>query len=61
MKGLHKTAMVLAALGAINWGLVQFNWDLVEILIGSWSSLVATIVYYLIGLSGVWLLVKTFK
>jgi len=61
MEGLYKTALVLTAIGAINWGLTELGWNLVDKLIGSWSGLVASIVYYLVGLSGIWALVKIFK
>ena len=58
MAGLEKTAMVIAALGAINVGLMTFNYDL----LGSFlSGIVGTIVYAIVGLSGIWALVKVFK
>lgn len=60
MTGLEKTATILAAVGAINWALTSFGWNLVEVVLGSWP-VVANIVYWLIGLSGLWLLIKVFK
>ncbi|MAH07421.1 DUF378 domain-containing protein [Candidatus Pacearchaeota archaeon] len=59
MKGLEKTAMVLSALGAILLGLMTFNYDLIGSLVG--ANIVATIIYALVGLSGIWALVKVFK
>lgn len=56
-----KTALVLANIGAINWALAQFDWDLVEKLIGSWSPITATIVYYIIAVCGIYGLVKVFQ
>ena len=56
----EKTAAVLVAIGAINWGLAELGWNVVQALLGSWPMLV-TIVYYLVGLSGVWALYKVFK
>lgn len=61
-------AMVLVVIGAINWGLVgaasfggiTYSWDLVALLLGSIPTL-AAIVYLLVGLSGIWMLVKMFK
>lgn len=46
--------------GAINWGLVgAFNFDLVQVLFGSWP-IVVRVVYIVIGVAGVlcllWLL-----
>lgn len=61
MSGLDKTATILAAIGAINWGLTALNWNLVEVLIGRWSTTLAMIIYYIIGLSGIWVLIKVFK
>jgi uncharacterized membrane protein YuzA (DUF378 family) len=57
----EKTALVLAAIGAINWGLTELGWNAVDSLIGSWSGLVASIVYYVIGLCGIYALIKAFK
>lgn len=61
MKGLEKTALVLSAIGAINWGLTELNFNLVEKLIASWSSVTATIIYYIIALCGIFALYKVFK
>lgn len=61
MSWYEKTALVLAAIGAINWGLNAAGWNAVEKLIGSWSSGTATVVYYIIALCGIWALVKAFK
>lgn len=55
-------AFILAIVGALNWGLVgvgmlmQADYNLVYMLVGSWPSLEA-LVYVLVGLSGVALLV----
>jgi len=54
-----KTALILSAVGAINWGLKQFEWDLVEKILGTWSA-VATVVYYLIAVCGLYALYATF-
>ena len=55
------TAFVLLVVGGLNWGLVGLgnlmnaNWDLVQMLIGSWSQMVANLVYVLVGLSAVYI------
>ena len=36
MTGLEKTATILAAVGAINWALFSFNWNLIEKVLGGW-------------------------
>lgn len=61
MSWYEKTALVLAAIGAINWGLTEAGWNAVAGLIGSWAPWLATIVYYVVGLCGIWALVKAFK
>ena len=61
MSWYEKTALVLAAIGAINWGLTALGWNAVDALIGSWSATVALVVYLLVGLCGIWALVKAFQ
>ncbi len=53
--------IILVIVGAINWGLFgALKVDLVDIILGSISWL-ATIVYVLIGLAGIWELIMLFK
>jgi uncharacterized protein len=57
MNGFAKTIIVLAAIGAINWGLIGFfNFNLVDAIFGGVSRQVAPIgsriVYALVGLAG---------
>jgi uncharacterized membrane protein YuzA (DUF378 family) len=44
-----KTAFILANIGAVNWGLEQRGWNVVDLLGG-----VATWVYYIIAISGLY-------
>ncbi len=60
-KWYEKTALVLSAIGAINWAFAVFNWNLVAKLIGSWSSVTANVVYIIIALCGIYALVEAFK
>lgn len=55
-----KTALVLAAIGAINWGLAELGWNAVEFLLGfvDWLPMV---VYYVVALCGVYALIEAFK
>ena len=54
-----KVVGALAIIGALNWGLVGvFHVNLVEQLFG--TSAVATVIYALVGLSGIALLVSYF-
>ena len=60
---IRTVAAFIAAIGAINWGLVGlFNFNLVEqlaSLVGS-KDLVARIIYILIGLSGLYFAIDIF-
>ena len=63
MEWYDRTALVLAAIGAINWGLFAINpgYDLVGLL-GSYTfGVLATIIYAVVALCGIWTLVKAFK
>lgn len=54
MKVIDKIALALIIIGAINWGLIGLlRFNLVELLFGD-MTLLARIVYSLVGLSGLW-------
>ncbi len=60
MKTVMLIAKVLVIVGGLNWGLVGlFNFDLVATLLGA-QSLLANLVYVLVGISAV-LLIGDFK
>lgn len=53
MRTFQKFALTLVIIGAINWGLIGFfNFDLVAAIFGGQGTLLARIVYSLVGLSG---------
>lgn len=55
-KCLDCTALTIAIIGAINWGLIGFfSFDLVALIFGdmSWLSL---IIYAIVGISGLYLI-----
>lgn len=55
MKVFDCTALTIAIIGAINWGLIGlFKFNLVSFLFGD-MSLLSRIVYILVGLSGLYL------
>ena len=60
MNAVDWIARILVIIGALNWGLAIWNVNIVTALFGSISVLV-TIVYALVGLSGIWEIVKLFK
>jgi uncharacterized protein len=55
MKALHKIAFILLVIGGLNWLLVAFDYNLVDMIFGSGSA-VAMIVYVLVGLSALYLI-----
>ena len=58
-KCLRYTALTIAIIGAVNWGLIGFfNLNLVALLFGS-MSWVSRIVYGLVGICGLYLLTFT--
>jgi len=57
----EKLAMVLAAIGAINWGLVVLNWNAVENILGFAGTTVVNIVYVIVALCGVYSLFLALK
>ena len=60
MKPLHLVTLILLIVGGLNWGLVGLsNFDLVATLFGA-GSILARIVYMLVGLSALWQLVPLF-
>jgi len=60
MSAIDWIARILVIIGALNWGLVSFWNDLVAVLFGE-GSIIAIVVYALVGLSGLWELIKLFK
>lgn len=56
MKAVHVIAFILVIVGGLNWLLVAFNFNLVDAIFGV-GSLLAKIVYILVGLSALLLIV----
>jgi uncharacterized membrane protein YuzA (DUF378 family) len=50
MKAIHVIAFVLLVIGGLNWGLVAFGYNVVDMIFGAGSTL-AMIVYLLVGVS----------
>lgn len=56
MKSLDTVALVLVIVGGLNWLLIGlFEYDLVAAVLGE-GSVLAKIVYVLVGLSALWML-----
>ncbi|MBO6180921.1 DUF378 domain-containing protein [bacterium] len=61
MNILRTIAYILVLIGAINWGLIGFmNLDLVALIFGE-ITLMSRIVYSIVGISGIILLLTTYK
>ena len=55
-------ALILAIIGAINWGLISlFQFDLVAYLFGGQGALVSRIIYGLVALAGLWCISLLFR
>ena len=54
-------ALILAIIGAVNWGLVGFaRFDLVAWLFGGQTASFSRIIYALVGLAGLWCITLLF-
>lgn len=61
MNLVQRTALTLIIIGAINWGLIGFfQFDLVAMIFGGQDSILARIIYALVGLSGLYALTILF-
>jgi uncharacterized membrane protein YuzA (DUF378 family) len=57
---LNKIAFVLVIVGALNWGLHAFGYNLVDMLFGAGST-IAMVVYVLVALSALVLIINKSK
>jgi len=59
---LDRIALVLAIIGGLNWGSIGlFSFDIVAWICGSADSVVARIIYTVVGLSAVWCISLLFR
>jgi uncharacterized membrane protein YuzA (DUF378 family) len=65
MKKLDAVALLLAVVGALNWGLVALaEFDLVASIVGlefGQTNAFTRVIYGLVGASGLWLAVRSFE
>lgn len=55
-------ALILSIIGCANWGLIGlFRFDLVAWLFGGSATLLARVVYTLVGLAGLWCISFLFR
>ena len=59
---IDKIALVLAIVGALNWGSIGlFGFDVVAFLCGGQMAMVSRIIYTLVGLAGLWCISLLFR
>jgi uncharacterized membrane protein YuzA (DUF378 family) len=59
---LDRIALILTIVGALNWGSIGlFQFDIVAWLCGGQGSVVARIIYTLVGIAGVWCISLLFR
>ena len=59
---IDKIALILAVIGALNWGLVGiFSYDLVAAIGGGQTGVLARIIYILVAIAGIWCISLIFR
>ena len=59
---MDKISLILVIIGALNWGSVGiFGFDAVSWLCGGPNSVIARIIFALVGLAGVWCISLLFR
>jgi uncharacterized membrane protein YuzA (DUF378 family) len=62
MRILDRIALILTIIGSLNWGLIGlFRFDLVAWISGGMNTLLARIIYTVVGLAGVWCISLLFR
>ena len=59
---MDTVSLVLAIIGAINWGLMGlFRFDLVAWIFGGQAAVISCVIYTVIGLAGLWCISLLFR
>ena len=59
---IDKIALVLAIIGALNWGSIGlFGFDTVAFFFGGQAALLSRVIYALVGLAGLWCITLLFR
>ena len=59
---IDKLALILAIIGALNWGSIGlFGFDVVAFICGGQMAIVSRIIYTLVALAGVWSISLLFR
>ena len=59
---LDRIALILVIIGALNWGSIGiFNFDIVGAIFGGQGSIIARIIFTIVGIAGLWAIGLFFK
>lgn len=59
---LDRIALLLAIIGAVNWGLVGvFQFDLVAFICGGQGAVISRVIYTLVAIAGLWCVSLLFR
>jgi len=59
---LDRIALILAVIGALNWGSIGlFQFDVVSWIFGGQDNVVSRIIYVVVGLAGLWCISLFFR
>ena len=59
---MDRIALILAIIGAVNWGLVGFaRFDLVAWIFGGQTAGVSRVIYAIVGIAGLWCITMLFR
>lgn len=62
MQVIDRIALILAIIGGLNWGSIGlFRFDLVAWICGGQASVVACVIYTLVGLAAIWCISLLFR
>ncbi|MBE7015717.1 MAG: DUF378 domain-containing protein [Ruminococcaceae bacterium] len=62
MNTIDNIALTLVIIGAINWGSIGlFNFDIVGALFGGQQSVLARVIFAVVGIAGLWAIGILFK
>ena len=62
MSGINRIALILNIIGGLNWGLIGlFKFDLVAWICGGQDSVIARIIYCIVGLAAIWCISLLFR
>lgn len=59
---MDAVALILAIIGAVNWGAVGvFNTDVIGMIFGGQSAIISRIIFTIVGLAGLWCITLLFR